>query len=178
MVVLVVMGVCGSGKTTVAQELASRLHCVFRDADEFHSEENKKKMSSGVPLTDEDRVPWLLAIHNFIRSLLDKGDKGVVTCSSLKRWYRHLLVTGEVNHKMEPSQALLHLDVVFVYLKGSAELIEARLNHRTGHFMPPSLLQSQLDTMEEPDHSEKHITIAIDRSVENIVADVLGCICV
>lgn len=111
-------------------------------------------------------------------SLLDNGDKGVVTCSSLKRWYRHLLVTGEVNQTLEPSHALLHLDVVFVYLKGSMELIEARLKHRTGHFMPPSLLQSQLETMEEPDSSEKHITVAIDCSVENIVAEVVECISV
>uniref|UniRef100_A0A0B7A3A5 Gluconokinase n=1 Tax=Arion vulgaris TaxID=1028688 RepID=A0A0B7A3A5_9EUPU len=150
-----------------------KLHCTFRDADEFHSDENKQKMSHGVALTDEDRVPWLLAIHNYISSLLQVGDTGVVTCSSLKHTYRNILVTGETSQGALPSQSIMQSNVLFVNLKGSAELIKERLKQRTGHFMPATLLQSQLDTMEEPDDTEHHITMDIEHSVEDMVDQIV-----
>jgi gluconokinase len=173
MVAIVVMGVCGSGKTTVAQALASKLHCTFRDADEFHSDENKQKMSSGLPLTDEDRIPWLLAIHNYIKRLLDSKDTGIVTCSSLKQWYRHILITGDVCVQNQTNQLVLQRDVLFVHLKGRIDLIKDRLKQRSGHFMPPKLLQSQLDTLEEPSANEYHITLDIEKSVEEMVIEVI-----
>ncbi|KAK7011444.1 gluconokinase [Biomphalaria glabrata] len=168
------MGVCGSGKTTVAGKLSKEIHCSYRDADNFHSEENKKKMASGYPLTDEDRIPWLLAIYGYIKSLSDSNTPGIVTCSALKRKYRDILVFGEDALRKEHAGTQENgCPVLFVYLKGSPTLISARLKERKGHFMPAELLQSQIDILEEPDEFERHVTVDIDCSVDTIVSSII-----
>jgi gluconokinase len=157
--ILIAMGVSGAGKTRVGEMLAERLHCAFTDGDAFHSAANKEKMHHGIPLTDADRWPWLRTIRAAIEEKQQAGETAVFTCSSLKRSYRDILRAGDK-------------DVCFVYLKGSRELLEERLTTRTGHFFDPSLLQSQLDTLEEPGPDEA-ITVNIELSPEEIVDEVL-----
>ncbi|MBS1184364.1 MAG: gluconate kinase [Proteobacteria bacterium] len=135
--IIVLMGVSGSGKTTVGGLLADRLGCGFSDADDFHPAANVEKMRAGVPLTDDDRGPWLRALRRAIYGWLAAGESRVVACSALKAIYRDIL---------SPQG-----DVVFVYLKGSVETIATRLQARKGHYMNPALLASQLATLEEPD---------------------------
>jgi carbohydrate kinase (thermoresistant glucokinase family) len=159
--VLVIMGVSGSGKTTVAAELARSLGWPFRDADEFHPKANVEKMKSGVPLTDEDRWPWLEAIAAFIDAERSRGEHAIVTCSALKRAYRRIIV-GDRS------------DVRIVYLKGDKVLIAKRLAARHGHFMPPSLLQSQFDALEEPGVEERPVTVSIAPAPEEIVRQILA----
>jgi gluconokinase len=136
--VVIVMGVSGSGKSTIGQLLADRLGWSFRDGDEFHPLANVAKMRSGVPLNDEDRRPWLLAIQTFMQKSHANGQSAVVACSALKATYRDLLLGGEPW-------------VRFVHLHGSRELLAQRLQARPGHFMPPALLDSQLATLESPE---------------------------
>ncbi len=135
--VIIVMGVTGSGKTTVGEALAASIGCAFFDADSFHSAANKAKMSSGIPLTDDDRWPWLEAIRARIDTLLAGGESGVFGCSALKTAYRHVL--GEDDTRVK-----------FVYLHGPEALLAERLRHRVGHFMNPALLASQIATLEAP----------------------------
>lgn len=135
--VIIVMGVTGSGKTTVGEALAASIGCPFFDADSFHSAANKAKMSSGIPLTDDDRWPWLAAIRARIDTLLAAGEFGVFGCSALKAAYRQVLGEGDAR-------------VRFVYLHGTEALLAERLRHRVGHFMNPALLASQIATLEEP----------------------------
>ena len=158
--VLVVMGVSGSGKSTIASMLARRLDWEFQDGDWFHPRENIEKMQSGIPLTDEDRWPWLRAIAAWIDKTRESRQHGVVACSTLKRSYRDILVGKRP-------------DVRIVYLKGTAELIARRLAARTGHFMPAGLLESQFRTLEEPGFDENPIIASIDASPEEIVDAVL-----
>jgi gluconokinase len=161
---VVVMGVSGAGKSTVGRLIAARLRCDFRDADSFHPAANIEKMSRGEPLTDADRWPWLNAIAAWIAQRRAAGETGVVTCSALKRAYRDI-----VTHKQSA-------DVRLVYLKGDFDLIAARLAARTGHFMPPGLLRSQFDTLEEPRANEHAITVSIDATPEEIAGHVLGAL--
>ena len=149
------MGVTGAGKSTIGQGLAAALGWEFCDGDDLHSEENKHKMHRGEPLTDLDRAPWLLAVRGVIESMLSAGVSGVVACSALKLSYRETLVAG-----LDP------VSVKFVYLKGSQELISARLVGRIGHFMNPILIQSQFDTLEEPSDA---IIVDIAGAPEEIV---------
>jgi carbohydrate kinase (thermoresistant glucokinase family) len=158
---VVVMGVSGAGKSTVGRLVAARLHCEFRDADSFHPPANIAKMSNGAPLTDEDRWPWLEAIAAWIAQRRAAGERGVVTCSALKRVYRNIVTDKQ------------RADVRLVYLKGGFELIEARLKARTGHFMPPGLLKSQFDALEEPSADEHAIAVSIDASPEGIAEKVM-----
>ena len=158
---IVVMGVSGSGKSTIGRPLAARLGCPFRDADSFHPQANIEKMASGHPLTDEDRWPWLEAIAAWIAEHRAAGTTCVVTCSALKRAYRDIITSNQSK------------DVRLVYLKGDFDLIEARLKARKGHFMPPELLQSQFDALEEPAPDEHAITVSIDATPEEIAEDVL-----
>jgi len=134
--IVVLMGVCGSGKTTVGRALAASLQWRFLDADEFHPEANVAKMARGVALTDDDRWPWLDRIVAELKRLQLAGTHAVVACSALRQAYRDRLAQGG--------------DVHFVYLKGDAATIEPRLAGRSGHFMPSSLLASQFATLEEP----------------------------
>lgn len=152
------MGVSGSGKTTVGQMLAARLGCGFRDGDEFHPESNVAKMRSGTPLNDEDRKPWLLAIQAHMRSEHGAGRDGVVACSGLKEAYRDLLLRGEPW-------------VRFIHLTGPKEVIAERMQARPGHFMPVTLLDSQLATLEPPTDAWVE---DLRRSPEEIVESVLG----
>jgi gluconokinase len=135
--VVIVMGVSGAGKTTIGRALASSLGCEFHDGDDLHTEASKLKMHRGIALDDADRAPWLRAIRELIVSMLDGGRNGVVACSALKQSYRDELVVDPGSVKV-------------VYLRGSKELIAGRLRNRGGHFMNPALLQSQIDTLEEP----------------------------
>jgi gluconokinase len=158
---LVVMGVSGSGKSTVADKLAERLGWAFEDGDRFHPASNVAKMSAGQPLTDEDRWPWLRAIADEIDRVCKAGERAVIACSALKRAYRDILVHGRS-------------DVRIVFLNGSQELIADRLAARKGHFMPPGLLDSQFRTLEPPDASESPVMVSIDASIEAIVDDIVS----
>src|SRR3712207_6584842 len=134
--VVILMGVSGSGKTTVGRLLAERTGATFYDADDFHTPANVEKMRAGVPLTDEDRRPWLDALRALVASCLERGEPAVLACSALKEKYRERLrVDGRVR---------------FVYLEGDYELIEQRLKNRRGHFMKREMLKSQFETLEEP----------------------------
>jgi len=157
---LVVMGVSGSGKSTIAEHLAARLGWRYVDGDLFHPPANVAKMSAGHPLTDDDRWPWLRAIAAEIDRLAAAGIHAVVACSALKRAYRDILVHGRN-------------DVRIVFLDGTQELIAKRLAARKGHFMPPGLLDSQFGTLEPPQPSERPVTVSIDASVDGIVDDIV-----
>jgi len=156
---LVVMGVSGSGKSTVADKLAVRLGWAFEDGDRFHPASNVAKMSAGQPLTDEDRWPWLQAIADEIDRVCEAGEHAVIACSALKRAYREILVHGRN-------------DVRIIFLNGTKDLIAGRLAARKGHFMPPGLLDSQFGTLEPPGADENPVTVSIDASVEAIVDDI------
>lgn len=158
---LILMGVSGSGKSTIAEALAARLGWRCADGDKFHPAANVAKMSAGQPLTDEDRWPWLKAIADEIDRLCSKEQPAVFACSALKRAYREVLVHGRD-------------DIRIVFLDGSPELIAARLAARKGHFMPPGLLDSQFRTLERPAADEGAVTVSIDAPVETIVDDIVG----
>ncbi|MFM1850714.1 MAG: hypothetical protein RIS54_398 [Verrucomicrobiota bacterium] len=134
---IVVMGVAGSGKSTVGAQLAHDLGWRFDDADGFHPPENVAKMSAGTPLTDEDRAPWLAAIRRHVDNCLARGEGVVVACSALKAVYRRVLLDGADGLRL-------------VYLQGTREQLQARIDARQGHFMKPMMLASQLATLEEP----------------------------
>jgi len=157
---LVVMGVSGSGKSTIADGLAAHLGWRFADGDQFHPPANVAKMSAGHPLTDEDRWPWLQAIADEIDRTCAAGERAVIACSALKRAYRDILVHGRD-------------DVRIVFLDGTQVLIAGRLASRKGHFMPSGLLHSQFATLERPDATERPITASIDASVEEIVDEIV-----
>lgn len=161
--VIVVMGVSGSGKSTVASLLAGRLGWEFEDGDDFHPPANVEKMQAGHPLTDEDRWPWLAAIAAWIDRLRAEGRHGVVTCSALKRAYREILVGDRP-------------DVRLVYLKGDRDLIGRRMAARHGHFMPTSLLDSQFRTLEEPAPDENPLVVSIGATPQAIVAEIGGAL--
>jgi gluconokinase len=147
-VVLVLMGVAGSGKTTVAAILAGSLGWPFEEGDALHPQSNIDKMKAGHPLDDVDRAPWLEKIAEWVDERLDAGENGVITCSALKRAYRDV-----INRR--------GAGVVFVYLGGSRETIAARLTARHGHFMPSSLLDSQFADLEEPTSAEPQIRVDV-----------------
>lgn len=159
---IVVMGISGSGKTTIATRLAERLRWVFAEADEFHPAANIEKMSAGTPLTDEDRWPWLDAMQAWMTEQAQAGRSTVVTCSALKRSYRDVLTQAEGTTS-------------FVHLIGDTNLILDRMKTRTGHFMPQSLLPSQISTLEplEPDEHGVKIenTGTPDEVTERVVSE-------
>jgi gluconokinase len=162
-VIVIVAGVAGSGKTTVGAQVAGRLGWRFADADEFHPAANVAKMRAGIPLTDEDRVPWLRAICAWMDDLIAAGQSGVVTCSALKRAYRDELLRGR------PAATM-------VFLQVSRDVLVRRLTMRMGHFFPEELLDSQLRTLEPPAADERVLTVSGDvdqaRIVDEIIAEV------
>jgi gluconokinase len=158
---LIVMGVSGSGKSTIAEKLAERMGWRYEDGDTFHPASNVAKMSAGHPLTDEDRWPWLQAIADEIDRACKAGEHLAIACSALKHSYRDVLVHGRD-------------DVRIVYLRGTQELIAGRLTERKGHFMPPGLLASQFKTLEPPGPDENPLMVSIDAAVEEIVDDITG----
>ena len=145
---IVVMGVSGTGKSTIASMLAQRLHWVYEDADWFHPKSNIEKMHHGEPLNDEDRWPWLRAIAEWIDATRSAGGHGVVACSALKRAYRDILIGNR-------------RDVRLVFLKGDRDLIARRIAARADHFMPSTLLESQFATLQEPQADERPIVVTI-----------------
>lgn len=134
---IIVMGVSGSGKTSVGKLLAEQLGWEFFDADDFHPPENVAKMANGIPLSDSDRAPWLALLNKSISASLKANRPGVLACSALKEWYRQQLMDGNAG-------------VQIVYLKGSYDLIWSRMEKRTNRYMKPHMLKSQFDTLEEP----------------------------
>jgi gluconokinase len=158
---LIVMGVSGSGKSTIGSKLADHLNWRYEDGDKFHPKANVAKMSAGHPLSDDDRWPWLRAIAEEIDRVCNAGQHAVIACSALKRAYRDILVHGRT-------------DVRIIFLNGSQTLIAGRLAQRKHHFMPSELLTSQFKTLEPPDASENPVTVALDASVEDIVEDIVN----
>jgi len=158
--VLVVMGVSGCGKSTIAAMLAHRLNWIYEDGDWFHPQSNVEKMHHGEPLNDADRWPWLHAIADWIDATRKSGQYGVVACSALKRAYRDILVGDQ-------------RDVRIVYLKGDRDLIARRIAARADHFMPPGLLDSQFEVLEEPKADERPIVVSIVPHPREIVETIV-----
>jgi gluconokinase len=154
--VVVLMGVAGSGKTTIGRQLAAELGWNFADADDFHPPANVAKMSAGIPLDDADRAPWLAAIRLYIDARLARGENAVVTCSALKEKHRAVLLADPARVKL-------------VYLRGTRELLWSRISSRQGHFMKPAMLDSQLATLEEPTGA---LVIDIAQAPEQIIAGI------
>jgi gluconokinase/shikimate kinase len=158
--VLVVMGVSGCGKTTVAAILAGRLNWPFEEGDGLHPQANIDKMHAGHPLNDDDRWPWLEKVAEWVEERLDAGESGIITCSALKRSYRDM-----INRRGK--------GVKFVYLHGSRELIAARLTARHGHFMPPTLLDSQFADLQEPAADEPAIRVDVGPAPSVIAQEII-----
>jgi len=155
--IIVVMGVAGAGKSSIGQLLASELRCEFLDGDGLHPPANIHKMTVGIPLTDADRVPWLAAIHARIVESFERGRNLVVACSALKQRYRETLANG--------------VSIAWVYLKGSEEVIRARLLERQHHFMKAEMLASQFADLEEPTDA---IVIDVEMAPSVAAREVLG----
>lgn len=152
--VVLLMGVAGSGKTTIGRQLAAELGWSYADADEFHPPANLAKMSAGIPLDDTDRAPWLAAIRRYIDARLERNENAVVTCSALKEKHRAVLLGDRAQVKL-------------VYLRGTRELLWSRISSRQGHFMKPAMLDSQLTALEEPGNA---LVIDIAQAPEKIIA--------
>jgi gluconokinase len=162
--IVILMGVSGSGKTSVGRVLADRLRWAFEDADDWHPAANVEKMRSGIALTEADRAPWIAALANAITGWVAGRRDVVLACSALRRWYRDALRSGA----SDPQTGR------FVYLKGTYDAIDQRLRARTTHFMPESLLQSQFATLEEPDQAEAlviDVSLPVDAIVETIISE-------
>ena len=158
---IVVMGVCGSGKTSVGMAIAQKLGCRFLDGDDLHPRANIIKMSEGHPLNDEDRSPWLVRISDVFFSLSRRSENAVIVCSALKKKYRDIIRDGN--------------DVLFVHLVGSYDLILERMKKRQGHYMKESMVQSQFDTLEMPTADETDvISIDITPPLEEVIAKTLA----
>lgn len=154
--VFIIMGVSGTGKSTIGKMLSEALHIPFYDGDDFHPEANVKKMSAGNPLNDDDRRGWLIRLNELAKAHKSKG--AIIACSALKKIYRDLLGDG------------MGSQLTFIHLEGSFELIKSRLESRKGHFMTSTLLQSQFDTLESP---KEAIVVSISLRPEEIVSQIL-----
>jgi ribose 5-phosphate isomerase A len=158
--ILVIMGVSGSGKSTVAEELSARLGWRFEEGDSLHPESNIAKMHAGIPLTDDDRLPWLERVAAWIDEQRSRKQPGIITCSALKRTYRQIIIGDRP-------------EVRLVYLRGGRDLIAEHLAGRHGHFMPPALLRSQIDALEEPDPSEDPLTVDLGASAAQVAHEII-----
>jgi gluconokinase len=157
-VVLIICGVSAAGKTTIGELLAQELDWPFYEGDDFHPPANINKMRQGIPLTDDDRAPWLASLRELIERCVDEGKNAVLTCSALKKKYR--------------DQLRVNPQVRFVYLRGDYDVIADQLQKRRGHFMDPELLQSQFADLEEPLPAEDAIVIELGRSPREIVDEI------
>ena len=158
--ILVIMGVSGSGKTTIAEELSARLGWPFEEGDSLHPESNIAKMHAGIALTDADRLPWLDRVAAWIDEQRAKKHPGIITCSALKQTYRQIIIGNRP-------------EVRLVYLRGGRDLIAEHLSGRHGHFMPAALLQSQIDTLEEPDPSEDPLTVDVGAPAAHVANEII-----
>jgi len=156
-VIIYIMGVSGSGKTTIGKKLSARIGLPFFDADDFHSETNKEKMGRGVPLTDDDRGAWLININELAKNQIKK-DGAIIACSALKEKYRAVLSDG------------IPTPILWILLRGSYELIKKRMEARKDHYMPPALLTSQFDALEIP---EECLAIDISNNADEIVETII-----
>ena len=156
--IYLIMGVSGSGKSTIGLALSARTDLPFFDADDYHPAANVAKMAAGQPLNDDDRQPWLETLAALLQKQTQNGEGAILACSALKDRYRSIL---EQDLKEKP---------LLVYLQGSPELIAARMQARTGHFMPPALLSSQFSALEEPHDA---LMVSIDQSIDQIIAAIL-----
>ncbi|MEM8723192.1 MAG: gluconokinase [Cyanobacteria bacterium P01_G01_bin.39] len=154
----IIMGVSGTGKSTIGKLLSDRTGWHFYDADDFHPQSNIDKMKQGIPLTDSDRLPWLSSLHQLISNTLNSNQQGILACSSLKSSYRKMLCQEQTG-------------VIFVYLRGSYDCIQSRIEERTGHFMSSNLLKSQFETLEEPQNA---LIIDVANTPEAIVEQILS----
>jgi gluconokinase len=155
---LILMGVSGSGKTTIGERLAKLFDWEFFDADDFHPAENIQKMASGIPLNDSDRLPWLKNLQNLLSTTIKNGKNPILACSALKNSYRDLLLTGNEGVKI-------------VYLKGSYELILDRMQNRKGHYMKANMLKSQFDLLEEPTDG---LVVDIQQQPDEILKEIIS----
>ncbi|KFI47027.1 gluconokinase [Bifidobacterium biavatii] len=153
--IIVLMGVCGCGKSTVAKHLTDHYGIKYAEADDFHPQANIDKMAAGHPLTDEDRWPWLDSLAAWIDDRIAAGEPAIVTCSALKKAYR---------------DKLRRPGVVFVYMQGTYDEVMERLSHREGHFMKPEMLRSQFDILEEPGDDEVHVNVHIGQAAPDMEA--------
>uniref|UniRef100_A0A452TDB2 Gluconokinase n=1 Tax=Ursus maritimus TaxID=29073 RepID=A0A452TDB2_URSMA len=172
------LNLCPLHRSTVGALLASKLGWKFYDADDYHPEENRVKMGRGIPLNDQDRIPWLCNLHDILLRDVASGQHVVLACSALKKAYRDILIRGkdgaplkcdETGKDSQPAEVKL----LVVHLSGSFEVISGRLLKRRGHFMPPELLQSQFDTLEPPSAPENFIQVSVDKNISEIIATVL-----
>lgn len=155
--IIILMGVSGSGKTTIGRALAQRLGCAFYEGDSFHLSSNIEKMSHGIPLTDEDRVPWLHLLNDHVKLQCEQNFSAVYSCSALKTSYREILLDGITN-------------AYIVYLRGSFHLLKERLEHRTAHFMKPNMLESQFEDLEEP---EDAFVVNSNQTIHDVVNNIV-----
>ncbi|PWS27349.1 gluconate kinase [Pedobacter yonginense] len=159
---IIIMGVSGSGKTVIGEAIAQRMNARFVDGDHLHSQRNIDKMASGIPLTDADRLDWLKLVAQVGKKEVAHNHKCVIACSALKKSYRDVI-------RLENEQ------LIFIYLKGSFDLIELRLALRQGHYMPKGLLQSQFDALEEPKNGENDVVqVEINQSIPEIINDIFN----
>ena len=158
--ILAIMGGSGSGKTTVAQELQRILGWPFQEGDDLHPEANVEKMRSGSPLDDRNRLPWLQAVANWIDRQLAADQPGIITCSNLKRAHREITIGARAG-------------VTLVYLKGAESVIHQRIVSRQHRYMPPSLLKSQFETLEEPGEDEHPVTVIVHGTIAETVSELL-----
>jgi gluconokinase len=161
-VILVLMGVTGSGKTTIGRKLAAAEHWVFAEGDDYHSEANKAKMHAGIPLTDADRAPWLATLHEVLLGWYRSGTSGVLACSALRQAYRD-----------ELSKGIPSTELRFVLLEVPKDVLQARMAERKGHYMSPALLDSQIATLEMPKDA---IRVAGDRPPDEVVQEIMTAI--
>jgi carbohydrate kinase (thermoresistant glucokinase family) len=158
--VLVLMGVSGSGKSTVALELQRVLGWKFQEGDDLHPPANVQKMRAGRPLNDADRLPWLQAVARWIDERLAAAEPGIITCSNLKRAYREITIGSRPGVRL-------------IYLKGDEQLIHDRIVQRRHRYMPPSLLRSQMETLEEPGPDERPVVVTIREAISETVFQIL-----
>ncbi|MEP3048434.1 MAG: gluconokinase [Roseibium sp.] len=157
---IIVMGVCGAGKTSLAGKLSETLGFPMVEADDFHSDSNRAKMAKGIGLTDEDRMPWLAAVTSAAREKTANANGVIIACSALRKVYRDVFRAG-------------FNDCMFIHLTGSREILAERLTHRTGHFVDAGLLDSQLKTLEPPDRDERYLEIDVSLPPEKAVEEAL-----